>query len=196
MPYQNSSRNFLLIWKYSSHYKSIASCDKTKIPLNLRRKTVAQILSRGDEYSPILYASFFFNLSPGIGKVYSCAWRWRFEWYDSSCPTSLFLWNWNSSCDWDRAISSLDFEKYAAKGVIGDLSCRSALHRCWCKLYFHFRYPGDSEQNNPITLSRGRCRRPWLLQGSLCSWGKDWLRRSFLYQLMWEKKSTTSIRSN
>jgi len=47
MPYQNSSRNFLLIWEYSSHYKSIASYDKTKIPLNLRRNTVSQILSKG-----------------------------------------------------------------------------------------------------------------------------------------------------
>jgi len=28
---------------------------------------------------------------------------------------------------------SLDFEKYVAKGVIGDLSCRSAFYR-WCKL--------------------------------------------------------------
>ena len=46
MRLQNSSRNFLLIWGYSSHYKSTASYDKTKIPLNLRRKTVSQILSR------------------------------------------------------------------------------------------------------------------------------------------------------
>jgi len=89
----------------------------------------------------------------------------------------LFLWNGNPSCDWDwdRAIS-LDFGKYVAKGVIGDLSCRSALHH-WCKLYFPFRSPGDSEQ----TPSRGR--RPRLLQGSqtfLCSWGKDWLLRSFI----------------
>jgi len=29
-------------------YKSIASYEKTKIPLNLRRKTVSQILSRSD----------------------------------------------------------------------------------------------------------------------------------------------------
>jgi len=28
---------------------------------------------------------------------------------------------------------SLDFEKYVAKGVIGDLSCRSAFYQ-WCKL--------------------------------------------------------------
>jgi len=48
MPYQNSSRKFLLIWEHSSHYKSIASYDKTKIPLNLRRKTVSQILWKGD----------------------------------------------------------------------------------------------------------------------------------------------------
>jgi len=32
----------------------------------------------------------------------------------------------------NRAIS-LDFEKYVAKGVIGDLSCRSAFYQ-WCKL--------------------------------------------------------------
>jgi len=28
---------------------------------------------------------------------------------------------------------SLDFEKYVGKGVIGDLSCRSAFYQ-WCKL--------------------------------------------------------------
>jgi len=32
----------------------------------------------------------------------------------------------------NRAMS-LDFEKYVAKGVIGDLSCRSAFYQ-WCKL--------------------------------------------------------------
>ena len=48
MRHQNSSRNFLLNWEYSSQYKSksIASYDKTKIPLNLRRKTVSQIISK------------------------------------------------------------------------------------------------------------------------------------------------------
>jgi len=28
---------------------------------------------------------------------------------------------------------SLDFEKYVAKGVIGDVSCRSAFYQ-WCQL--------------------------------------------------------------
>ena len=48
MRHQNSSRNILFILEYTAHHKSIASYDETKIPLNLRRKTVSQILSRGD----------------------------------------------------------------------------------------------------------------------------------------------------
>jgi len=82
MRHQNSSRNFFLIWEHPSHFKSIASYDETKIPLNLRRKTVSQILSREDKYSQIPYA-LLFNLAPGlvaapgIRKVYTCAWCWR-----------------------------------------------------------------------------------------------------------------------
>ena len=66
MPYQNSSHNFLLIWEYSSHYKSIASYDKTKIPLNLRRKTVSQILSRG-----VSILQFFMNSFSTLHQVSS-----------------------------------------------------------------------------------------------------------------------------
>jgi len=39
----------------------------------------------------------------------------------SPMTSSFFLWKRSPWCDWYRAIS-LDFEKYAAKGVIGDLS--------------------------------------------------------------------------
>ena len=43
-----------------------------------------------------------------------------------------FLWKPMLWCDWNRAMS-LDFEKYVAKGVIGDLSCRIAFYQR-CKL--------------------------------------------------------------
>ena len=48
MRHQNSSCNFLLIWEYFSRYKSISSYDKTKIPLNLRRKTASYKSSQGE----------------------------------------------------------------------------------------------------------------------------------------------------
>jgi len=45
---------------------------------------------------------------------------------------SSFLWKPMYWCDWNRAMS-LGFEKYVAKGVIGDLFCRSAFYQ-WGKL--------------------------------------------------------------
>jgi len=46
MSHQNSSRNILLIWEYSSHEKSIVSYDKTKIPLKFHKSSQGEINTR------------------------------------------------------------------------------------------------------------------------------------------------------
>ena len=138
MRHRNSSGNFLLIWEHPSHYKSItASYGKTKNPQNLRRKIISQILSRGD-YSTFLMHCFLashqvsslLQVSAKCTNAYDAGalngfWLtmtwWRYSNFHCSVFTTSFLRKPTPWCDWNQAIS-LDFEKYVAQGVIGDLS--------------------------------------------------------------------------
>jgi len=89
MRHENSSRNFLLTyWEYSSQYKSIASYDKTKIPLNLRRKTFSQILSKG--VSILQFFVHFFSTLHQISSLHQVSAKGTYA-YDAGALNGFWL---------------------------------------------------------------------------------------------------------